>query len=82
MEAKRRTFALSVVERAKADAWLTEHIKVCRLATPAQQEYQQRLTIIGGFISYIFAPNSAFDAVRIRCKCNNEEIDITDYGAI
>ena len=76
------SFVLNDVERMRADEWINEHRKVCRLTSPEEQKMQQRLFVQGGFISYIFSPNAAFVAVSIKCTCTEEDIDITDYNSV
>ena len=75
---KQRGFILNEYEKKKAEEWIKEHLKTCKHAVPPPRE----LLVYGGYISYIFTPNSAFSNVEIKCQCSDETCDVTDFESV
>lgn len=67
-----KTFEMSDEACAAAEAWLTEHMKTCRVWQPKTEGAMKGHVYhgaIGGAVSYIFTPTSIGTLISIECTC-------------
>ena len=73
-----KTFTISDTEEETLTVCLKEHNKTCKFHDDGSSP-SHPCGAIGGRFTYEFTPTGIGTAIRVRCACDDWEIDLTDY---